>query len=480
MSQSKVPLYLTLLAGCILSAGLILFRSETLSLANAALAIAIAWLGFAPSLKLLKRPLAHQSCFPLMQLTGLFYGLFFGLSSFAVFYLVDHDLGQIEYYKQRYIDSISLEAQWIALLGLASMFLTWGLSKKYLFGKLPVFRVAPSQNIKVTLIIAWGLALSNLAYYIFPEIRSLPSVGQFLQPGGFLAFALFYLLNADNKLGRLVLYPYFFVALPCWLAYLIASGSLTSVILFLTLWISLRFSVIGSIPKLVLIVPLFLLIVYPNVHEYRGKYWVNGETGSVVSKVLAFGTFVVKGVTTTDTNPLTRDRPTQGLVRRLSLILPLSHVVETTPDQVPYWRGATYQTLFTGWIPRVFWKDKPEEVFGNEFGRRYNIIASEDKSNSINIPWLTEMYANFGRIGVLLGMAFVGLFLGVLERFLNSPNRNLSERAVGATVLLPLFFQESNFTLMTGSLIPLLLCFWLLLNVGHRFNELNFLRKFKG
>jgi len=63
-------------------------------------------------------------------------------------------------------------------------------------------------------------------------------------------------------------------------------------------------------------------------------------------------------------------------------------------------------------------------------------------------------------------MAFVMLFLAFLDRLLNTPNQNIYEQAVGATVLLPLFFQESNFTLMTGSLLPFILSFWFLFKGG--------------
>ena len=80
---------------------------------------------------------------------------------------------------------------------------------------------------------------------------------------------------------------------------------------------------------------------------------------------------------------------------------------------------------------------------------------------SVNLPWITEFYANFGRMGVLFGMAVVGVFLGFLDFFLNSPKKRLVEKSIGFSVLLPLFYHESNFTLMTGSVFPLIFSFWL-------------------
>ena len=87
---------------------------------------------------------------------------------------------------------------------------------------------------------------------------------------------------------------------------------------------------------------------------------------------------------------------------------------------------------------------------------------------SINIPWITELYINFGDLGVIFGMIFIGIFMGSLDRLFNSQNINIAEKSIAAGLILPLFYQESNFTLMTGSLIPQGLAMWLyfVLSIG--------------
>jgi len=80
---------------------------------------------------------------------------------------------------------------------------------------------------------------------------------------------------------------------------------------------------------------------------------------------------------------------------------------------------------------------------------------------SVNIPWITELYANYGRIGIFLGMALIGSFMGLLDRLFNAPRTNVAEKAIAAGLVLPFFYQESNFTLMTGSLLPLALTMWI-------------------
>ena len=152
--------------------------------------------------------------------------------------------------------------------------------------------------------------------------------------------------------------------------------------------------------------------------------------------------------------------------RRLSSITSYSHVVEQTPENVPFWLGKTYKPLFINWIPRVFWADKPKEKVGNEFGLRYGIISPSDGEMSINLPWITEMYINFGRWGVLVGMALVGFLLGGLERAFNRPETPLPETIVGITLLLPIFYQESNFSLMMGSFLPLAIFLYFYFRIG--------------
>ena len=71
------------------------------------------------------------------------------------------------------------------------------------------------------------------------------------------------------------------------------------------------------------------------------------------------------------------------------------------------------------------------------------------------------MYVNFGIWGVLIGMTLVGVLFGLLEAVFNRSEMSPLEFVIGTTILLPLFYQESNLSLMTGSMLPLTICFWL-------------------
>jgi len=140
----------------------------------------------------------------------------------------------------------------------------------------------------------------------------------------------------------------------------------------------------------------------------------------------------------------------------------LSRIIELTPSSVPYWNGETYLPLFTKFIPRFLWPEKPEERLGQEFGHRYGILDQTDSVTSVNLPWISEMYANFGPTGVILGMALVGVLLRYLEMKFNRKRMNILQAVFGLTVMLPLFYQESNLSLMVGGiLLQVIVFYWL-------------------
>jgi hypothetical protein len=227
--------------------------------------------------------------------------------------------------------------------------------------------------------------------------------------------------------------------------------------------------VLGTIPwKSLLVVAVVSVSVYPHMAEYRANYWRLEKDKPAVEKLVGIVSLLVERTLSDGWGAKFSTRPLQGLVQRLSLNLLFSTVVDKTPDPVPYWQGATYRSLFLSWVPRVVWKNKPEERWGNEFGRRYQLLAYDNTYMTINLPWLVELYANFGTKGVVLGMMLIGLFLAFLERLLNRPESDTVSKAVGAVVLLPLFNHESNFTLMTGSLLPLIICLWIFFYVPTR------------
>ena len=447
---------------------LFLLRDGSLPADTALLALATLWLGLVPVFLYLRQTPEERPPYPLMALSGLFYAVFFGLPAFFAFRLRDPETGTINFFGDGYVDAISLEAQILVIGGMALMLAVYAASRRTVWRAIPHLglpRTFPLPRLRVLL---WGLAFGHLAYLYSPVVRALPSAGQFLQPVGYLAFGMFYLLWCRGDLPRWQAAAVFLVLLPVALVGVLTMGAVAIPVLILIFFAVLYLHAHGRPPWLLIVaIPVFFLLAYPTTGYYRGHAWgAAGQGMTTVEKAQTLVRAVISTYGSVDRGRI--DRETWGVVRRVALIVALTHVVDKTPDPVPYWGGETYKPLFTSMIPRAVWPGKPEERTGNVFGRRYGILLETERQLSFNLPWITEMYANFGRTGVIVGMALVGLLFGFLERFLARPGMTALEFVTGTTILLPLFFQESNFSLMTGSLLPLTLSLWLYFTVGLR------------
>ena len=122
-------------------------------------------------------------------------------------------------------------------------------------------------------------------------------------------------------------------------------------------------------------------------------------------------------------------------------------IIASTPDPHPFRYGETYVPLITKWIPRVLWADKPREDLGNRWAQDYGFLFATDDVTSFNLPWLSEMYMNFGWPGVV----FVSLLRwhsrqgGLVGPF--QPRHSPLGFAVALTVLSEFFFPESNLSM---------------------------------
>ena len=142
----------------------------------------------------------------------------------------------------------------------------------------------------------------------------------------------------------------------------------------------------------------------------------------------------------------------QVSVSRLGHLMTFAEVVEATPENVPYWGGETYYPLLFKPIPRLLFPDKPSEIFGQAFGHRYGFLNSGDFSTSYNLPQLVEFYANFGAIGVLLGMLIIGAIYGLIHQAFIHPSVGLGRVVAAIFIFYRLLIVESNFSLVFGGL----------------------------
>lgn len=452
------------IAAAAFGAALMIFRPAAMGFPQAALAVATFLLGLVPAFNHFATPAAERPRFPIAVLTGLFYGLFFGLSAFTAEIFLRHPPGQgpILGYGTDRLNEISIEAQVMALTGLALLIGSSGYSRRFLWRQLPPFRFPTPQSSRRATLLAWGMVLGHIAYLFAPLVRSMPSIGQLLGPAGVVGLGLFYVLQRQGSLPQWQTAILMAIAIPAILAGLVVQRLMTPILLLVVLAVVLETWMKEHIPwKTVMATAVVAILAYPVLYFFRADPIVNADAYKVVARAIDSVRYAYVGPA--------ENVKYMGLARRTSHMLVLSKVVEKTPTQVPFWGGETYKPLLTSIVPRVLWPGKPEERVGAQFAVRYDYQYPGDQ-NSLNLPWLTEMYVNFGWPGVVVGMSLVGIFIAFLERFFCSPGRTATETAVGAAIVLPLFFQDSNFSVMTGSLLPLTAALWLYFTLGFKFD----------
>ncbi|MBR8832746.1 MAG: O-antigen polysaccharide polymerase Wzy [Stigonema ocellatum SAG 48.90 = DSM 106950] len=421
-------------------------RPESLSINKALLALGITWLGFLPSLQYLsdrKRP-----PIPFFPLVGIFYATSFGLPIFS------KDLKG----SGRLPVDISEQALTLVLLGILGMNIAFYVSKSSLWQKLTPIQLPESYSRSKLLSLLWLLLASHLAFLYIPFVKEIPSLGQLLEPVGYVTYGMFYIIFSRGQLPTFQFWILLGVCVPLEIAKRLSSGLLAELmVLFLFMTILVWYER-KRIPVIfITITVIFYLIFAPVKAEFRKLTWNQKFShASSIEKSAIFIDMTInyyqRGLNSSQAQNHKND---SALVGRSAHIVVFSDVMRKTPTIVPYWGGETYLPLFTSFIPRALWPDKPIEIVGNRFGRRYRYLDRFDIITSFNLPWIVEMYVNFGTSGVLIGMSLVGLFLAFLDKKLNSQKMNSIEVVLGNTVLFGLIYQESNLSLSVGVLLNL-------------------------
>ncbi len=426
-------------------------RPKVVSLDKAYLALGIAWLGFLPSIQYL---FDHRDRppIPFFPLVGLFYTTSFGLPIFV---------SKAGLTGRSSLVNVTDAALLLVFLGVLGMNIAFYISKYSLWRKVAPIQFLESYSSAKLIPVLRVLLLSHIAFIYIPFIQRIPSIGQLLEPFGYIAYGMFYIIWSRGQLPSIS--TRFFIGI-CFSLELIkrfSSGAVAQVGILALFMILIIWYERKRIPIILIGILLLFFVAFNSIKgEYRALTWGEGaySQSSPIEKAQLFIDIAIKRYFSPDNTSQSKanlETSSELAVSRTAHIILFSEVIEDTPKLVPYWGGKTYAPLFTSYIPRALWPDKPIENTGNVFGRRYRYLGSNDYGTSWNLPWIVEMYINFGNSGVLTGMSLVGLLLAFLDQKLNSPRMGSMQVVIGATILLGLFYQESNFSLMVGAVIPL-------------------------
>tara|TARA_B100000886_G_scaffold65063_1_gene40683 strand:- start:1169 stop:2482 length:1314 start_codon:yes stop_codon:yes gene_type:complete len=307
----------------------------------------------------------------------------------------------------------------------------------------------------------------NIIFYIIFNISNLiPGLDQLRFPTQLLGTGLLLkyltIYKYDKNFVKLkVLLSVFLIILIILLEFI--SGSYTLPFINILLLTIFYFYLKNKVNFTILI--LFLLIftfLHIGKHEFRKKTWNENLNPSRIEKLKVF--FM------TYKNIINEDKSISNILKRddIKLQRRIFHSMESlivvtsqSPEYIPFWNGYSYKILKSKLIPRIFWKDKPSDKLGNEFGHRYNILNkfenNYDKQTSWNMPVLNEFYVNYGIKGVIIGMLLLGAIISIITNFFKYKNKLNIESTLSFFILMPIFFLESHLSLLIGNLLQIYL-----------------------
>lgn len=316
-------------------------------------------------------------------------------------------------------------------------------------------------NLSLDEIFLYGL-LINLSliffYYLFKIQIYLPPLFQVKYPLLSIGFALFtnYIYHRKKFFDRKVLTILF---LKC---YIILSELISGSYALPFTLIFLDYIYYCYLDKKTNMFPVLIFcLVFFAVHEGKEKFrkmtWEISSDKSYYEKTKLF-LKVNKNIFSSNDFFLDMLDGKNQTNRRISHSFESLVIVSSkTPQDIPYWNGYSYNILKSKIIPRILWKDKPDDQLGNEFGHRYGILTDnqdfKDLNTSWNMPVLNEFYVNFGLKGVMCGMLLIGIFFAALTKFFSFKNNLNLESIFTFYLFVPLFFLESHLSILIGALL---------------------------
>ena len=330
-------------------------------------------------------------------------------------------------------------------------------------------RRAPRSGIALCMV---GLVFQYFTsvYTATPALQQILSI---LSRSSILGMVTLFLLQLRGKLsGRLKVFLWgFFVPLQYVLG--LGTGLVFNVILMMVPFLFCYIAERRTVPLLAMGIAIAVLIV-PFLgfkKEFRSYAWYNEENVTVPKTPVGRGVFFLKlvfeGITKGGSETYTAAAET-AQERAGSSGLLIITAISLTPDVVPYWKGETYISLLWLFVPRFLYPDKPTKMLGQEFGHRYGILDEDDLWTSVNLPHqVVEMYINFGKIGVFLGMALIGCLYRMIAALLGRPESGERALLIGCTIATVLLGIENDFSLVFGGLFYYLVIFYVVLRFFH-------------
>ena len=389
----------------------------------------------------------NNKYFPILPLIT-----FFFFTTYTLSFFITHK----DFFFSSFDEIVLKKTIFILILGLSSLFLGYIFADKlFTRRKKKLFYFNLIKNKQQLVILIASTIIMFLIYYddLCFSFISFSFVKQLKEPLILFNFGLFLtIILKSNK--SLFLYILFIVLLLILFIFEISTGATVFAFYLLFFLFVIYFYLKKEIPLIsIIFVSLLAIFFHSMKYELRKLTWNEKTKLGCIEKI-----FILKSVATTfdykdKVNTDNISYYDLNTIRLFHSINSLNITSKLTPDVVPFFYGNSYNIIYTKFIPRDFWKNKPEDEQGNFWGHRYMVLNPEDKITSWNFPVLNEFYANFGMIGVIFGMFFLGFFTKLLLLKLWTKNSSNIEMLTSSVIIFNLFFLENNLSQILGKII---------------------------
>ena len=231
------------------------------------------------------------------------------------------------------------------------------------------------------------------------------------------------------------------------------------------------------IPKAaIILVFAYILFFQAGKEAFRKTFWGERVDATLSQRISFWSSESLRSWELTLENPDTENwhRLIDQSLARLSLLQQTAHVLELTPDEVPYQHGRLYSYMLVTLIPRALWEDKPSVNEANQFYQVAYGLTDADRLGSVSIAvgTLAESFINFGWWGPFLIMIPLGIFFDYFERAFLARDSGWVFNAIGIALLPSFLALESQLAQYLAGILQcvvvVLLVLWPVLHVSFR------------
>jgi len=226
----------------------------------------------------------------------------------------------------------------------------------------------------------------------------------------------------------------------------------------------------------IFLVMAYILFFQAGKEAFRKTFWGERVDSTFSQRISFWSSESLRNwqLTLEDPNAENWRRLMDQSLGRISLLQQTAHVLELTPDQVPFQHGRLYSYILVTWIPRALWPEKPSVNEANQFYQvAYGLTDSRELDKvSIAVGTVAESFINFGWWGPFLVMIPLGIFLDYFQHTFLARDSGWVLNAVGIALIPSFLAVESQLAQYIAGIMQCigvaLLVLWPVLHVQRR------------